>query len=128
MSVTYNLATINARLQAVADQIDGGGGPAILLVRAGGTTLSTIVLAQPCGTVNGGVLTFQGTLIDVSAAATGLADNVMITDSNGVAVVSGLSVGTPLSSGEVIIVNGLNTTEITAGQVVQLLSAQITGS
>lgn len=128
MAVNYSLSAINARLQGVANTIDAGGGNGALLLRAGGTNLSTISLARPCGSVNGGVLTFVGTLLDPSAAASGLVDNVIIQDSTGATIVSGLTVGIPLASADVIISNGLNTTAITAGQTVSLLSAQITGS
>lgn len=128
MAVNYSTTAINYRLNGVIDAVDGGGGNGSLIVRVGTTVLSTISLARPCGTVNGGVLTFVGTLLDPSAAATGTADNVIIQDSTGVLMVSGLTVGIPLASADVIISNGLNSTVITAGQTVQLLSAQITGS
>lgn len=128
MSVTYSLPTINARLQAVADTIDGGGGNANFKLYAGITLLSTISLARPCGTVNGGVLTFVGTLLDPAAVATGSATVANIEDSTGALVVSGLTVGIPLSGRDVIVSNGFNSTLVTAGQTVALLSAQITGS
>lgn len=127
MAVIYNITAINARLQAVADVIDESGNGNFIL-RQGTTNLSTISLARPCGTVDGGVLTFVGTLLDPSAAATGTVDNAIITDGAGVTIVSGLSVGIPLSGYDVIISNGLNSTVITAGQVIELISAQITGS
>jgi hypothetical protein len=127
VTVTYSLPAINARLQAVANTIDATGN-GFILIRSGGTTLSTIQLARPCGIVNGGVLTFSGTLLDPAAANTGTADNVSITDASGAVVVSGLTVGIPLSGRDVLITNGLNSTLITAGQVVAALSAQITGS
>lgn len=128
MSVNYTTPVIDARLQAVADTIDAGGGNGSLILRVGGTTLSTISLARPCGSVDDGVLTFVGTLIDPSAAATGVADNAIIQDSNGLLMVSGLTVGIPLAEVDITISNGLNSTLITAGQTVQLLSAQIIGS
>ena len=129
MSVTYNTPTISDRLQAVIDNIDGGGGNGNLkLYTATSTLLSTISLARPCGTIDSGVLTFVGTLLDPSAAATGTAVTARIEDSTGVVVISGLTVGIPLSASDVIMSNGLNSTLITAGQATQLLSAQITGS
>ena len=127
MAVTYSTAAITARMQGVADTIDVAGNGNMLL-RIGTTTLSTIQLANPCGTANGGVLTFSGTLLDPAAVATGLADNVIIQDANGNTVVSGLTVGIPGNTADVLITNGLNSTLITAGQTVQCLSAQITGS
>ena len=129
MSVNYSLPVINARLQAVANTIDAAGSPGYLIIRNNsGTTLSTIQLARPCGTVNGGILTFTGTLLDPAATATGSAENAIITNANGAVMISGLTVGIPLSSADIIMSNGLNSTVISVGQVVQLLSAQITGT
>jgi len=129
MSVNYSLPVINARLQAVANTIDAAGSPGYLIIRDNsGTTLSTIQLARPCGTVNGGILTFTGTLLDPAATATGTAENAIITDASGAVMISGLTVGIPLSSADIIMSNGLNSTVISVGQVVQLLSAQITGT
>lgn len=128
MSVVYSQTTINARLQAVANTIDGGGGHGYLQLLANSTVISTIALAFPSGTVNGGVLTFGGTLLDPAAAATGTVTNGQITDSNGNVVVSGLTANIPGSGADIIISNGLSNTLVTAGQTVQVLSAQITGS
>lgn len=126
MAIDYSLDCINNRLQAVIDTIDGSGSGFIIL-RNGTTELVSIQLATPCGTVSGQVLTFDGTLQD-TATATSSADNCIITDAVGATVVSGLTVGIPLSGADVIISNGLNNTLITSGDTVQVLSAQITGS
>lgn len=128
MSVNYSLTAINDRLQGVINAIDAGGGNGNMKLLAGGTVVSTISLARPSGTVNGGVLTFSGTLQDPSAANTGIIDGARFEDSTGSVIISGLSVGIPLASADVIISNGLNTTLISSGQTVQVLSAQITGS
>ena len=128
MAVGYSLTAINARLQAVADLIDGGATNGNLLLRESGTVLSTIQLASPCGTVNGGVLTFVGNLLDPSADATGSADNAIVQNGDGVTVVTGLTIGIPLSGRDIILNNGLGSTVITAGQTVALLAGQITGS
>lgn len=127
MAPVYSVACINARLQGVVDTIDGGGSNGFLILRQGTTNLVSIQLARPCGTISGGVLTFSGTLQD-TASTTGSADNVIINDSVGTTVVSDLTVGIPLSGADVIVSNGLNSTLISAGQTVQVLSAQITGS
>jgi hypothetical protein len=128
MSVVYSQAAINARLQAVANTIDSGGGNGFLVLLAGSTVISTIQLAKPCATVDGGVLTFSGTLLDLSASGTGNISTGVFQDSNHVVVVSGLSAGIPLSGQDIIVSNGLNSTLITAGQIVQVLSATITGN
>ena len=125
VSVDYSLTAINARLEGVVSAIGNTG---IFRLKAGGTTVSTIELASPCGTVAGGVLTFGGTLLDDSADATGTVDSADVEDASGTVMISGLTVGIPLSGAEVIISNGVNSTLISSGQVVALLSAQITGS
>lgn len=127
MAVDYSISAINARLQGVVDTIDNGGN-ANFLVREDSTVLATIQLARPCGTVDSGVLTFSGTLLDDSADATGYANNCIIQDSTGANVITGLTIGIPLSGYDVTMSNGLNNTLITAGDVVSLLSAKITGS
>lgn len=128
MAVTYSPEAINERLNGVISAIDSGGSNGRFKLRSGNTTLSTISLARPCGTVSGGVLIFSGALLDPSATATGLADNAIVENSNGTVMISGLTVGIPLSGFNVIMSNGLNSTLISSGQAVALLSAQITGS
>lgn len=127
MSVVYSQLAIDDRLDGVVTAIDTGGNGSLNLY-AGSTLVSTISLANPCGTVDGGVLTFSGTLLDPAAAGTGLIDSGTISNGAGSVVVSGLTAGIPLSGADIIINNGLNSTLVTAGQVVQLLSAQIIGS
>jgi len=127
MSVDYSIDCINARLQAVVETIDGGGGAGFMVLRAGATVLVAIQLATPCGTVSAGVLTFTGTLLD-PAIGTGLADNCIFQDSNNTDVITGLTVGIPLSGSDVIISNGLNNTLITTNDTVEVTSATITGS
>jgi len=125
MAIVYSQAVINARLQGIVTEL---GTSATLVMLAGGTTVSTIQLSSPVATVSGGVLTFTGQLLDTSAASTGVVTSAIIKDSTGATAISNLSVGIPGGSQDVIISNGLNSTLITAGQVVALLSAQITGS
>jgi len=127
MAVTYSLTVINYRLQGVIDALDFNGN-SYLYLREGTTVLSTIQLSRPCGSVDGGVLTFLGTLLDPAATATGFADNGIIKDATGELMISDLSVGIPLDDADIIISNGLNSTLITAGQTIEVLSAQITGS
>lgn len=125
MAVTYNTATKNARMQAVADNIDGGGAAGSIEIGTTGmgTVLAQIVLAYPCGTVSSGVLTFSSfPRSDTSANATGTAAAAVIKASNGTVVVSGLTVGT---SGTDII---LDTTAIDTGEIVTLNSASITAA
>jgi hypothetical protein len=126
--VAYNQTVINQRLQVVINNIDAGAGNGSLVLLANSTPISTISLTKPCATINGGVLTFSGTLVDPSALGTGFITTGIAKDSNGVVVLSGLTAGTPVSAADIVIVNGLNSTFISIGQTVQILSAQITGS
>lgn len=130
MPATYPSSIINARLQIVANAIDGGGGNGNLrILDGGGSILSTIALARPCGTVSGGVLTFAGIpLVDPAAAASGSASSARIEDSGSNIVASGLTVGGAGVTGvDVVLSNGLGTTFIGAGQSIALTAASITG-
>lgn len=127
MAVNYSTVAINARLQGVVTVIDGGGGPGRLVVFAGAVTLVSVPLGTPSGTVSGGVLTFT-VPETATATGTGLATTVSITDATGTVMISGLTVGIPLSGANVIVANGLNTLQFNAGQVVTFLSGQIVGS
>jgi hypothetical protein len=127
--ITYSQIAINYRLNGVVSAIDAGGGPGTLrLLTNGGAVLSTVTLGNPAGTVNGGVLTFSTPEFDLGAAGTGLAFEGRIYDANGNPIISGLTVGIPASGANIILANGQNSVEVTAGQVVELLSGQITGS
>jgi len=128
MPPVYSTTCINARLQGVVSTIDGGGGAGKLILLAGGTPVSTITLQTPSGSASGGVLTFNTPLTDSAAAGTGTVTTAVIEDFSGNIVVSGLTVGIPLSGADITISNGLNNTLIQTGQAVQLLTAQITGS
>lgn len=128
MAVNYSTQAINDRLLGVIAAIDNGGNGTLQLMASNSTIISSISLANPCGTVNAGVLTFTGQLLDPSAANTGTVAGARILDGTGANVITGLTVGIPLSGCDILISNGLNSTLITAGQVVSVLSAQITGS
>lgn len=122
MAVTYSTATKTARMTAVVNQIDAGSAAGKLKIRdSGNTILATITLTDPCGTVSGAVLTFDfDPDISTTASATGTANNAIITDSDDITVISGLTVGT---SGTDII---LDSTSITSGQTVTITSGTIT--
>lgn len=122
MSVAYNTTVKNARLQVVADAIDQGSGAGVLQIGTTGmaSVLASITLADPCGSVTGGVLTFDMPQSDTSADNTGTAAAARIRDSDGTDIVTGLTVGT---SGSDI---NLDSTSITAGQTVTINSATIT--
>lgn len=124
MAVTYTTAVKNARMDAVAAQIDGGSGAGVLQI---GTTSMASVLAEftlndPCASAaSGGVLTLSGfPKSDTSANNTGTAAAARIRDSNGTDIITGLTVGTSASD-----IN-LDSVSITAGQTVTINSATIT--
>lgn len=125
MSVVYSQSVIDARLNGVVTAL---GASAQLLLQVNGATVSTINLANPVGSVSGGILTFTVPLNDPAAAGTGNVNGAIILDSAAATAISGLTVGIPLSGADVIISNGLNSTLVSSGQVVSLIGAQITGS
>lgn len=124
MALTYATAVRTSRMQAVADAIDGDVGAGTLEIGTSGmgTVLAVLTLADPCGTVTNGVLTFDCSpaLEDTSANATGTAAEARIKDNSGDIVVSGLTVGT---SGTHIV---LTSTSIVATEPVQITSFTIT--
>ena len=124
----YNQPYLNARLAAVAATIDGGGGNGNLLLLAGAHSsqvISTMPLARPSATViSDGILSLNGTPIDVSAAGTGVVTGGAIQDSVGNVVVSGLTAGTLGSTADII----MTSLSIVAGQVIGLTGFTITGA
>jgi hypothetical protein len=123
MSVTYNTTLKNTRMTDVVTAI-GATGYLNILTAGGASLLASIPLANPAGTVTGGVLTFSGTpLTEASANASGTAAVATITtaaNNTGTTVVSGLTVSS--SSGDIV----LSSTNIVAGQPVTITSATIT--
>ena len=122
MAVVYSTTVKNSRLTVVRDAIDAGSAAGVLEIGTSGmgTVLATISLADPCGSVSSGVLTFTMPQSDTNADATGTAAEARIKDSNGTVIISGLTVGT---SGANI---NLSSVSITAGDTVTLNSAAIT--
>lgn len=123
MPVNYSTAAKNARLNAVVAQIDAGAGAGKLKIRdSSNVVLATLTLADPCGTVSAGVLTFDfdPDISDTSADAPGTAANAIITDDADTTVISGLTVGT---SGTNVV---LDSVSITAGQTVTITAGTIT--
>lgn len=126
MSVNYNITLLTNRLQLVANAIDAGATNGVLrLLNSGGTILSSLSLARPCGMAANGVLTFSGmSLIDPAAAAGGSATAARVEDGDGTTIISGLTVGTG-STSEIVM---SPTNFITAGQTVAVTAATITGN
>lgn len=120
MAVTYTTTLKNTRLDAVVTAI-GASGKLEIGTAGMASVLATITLDATAGTTSGGVLTFSGfPKSDSSADATGTAAAARIRTSADADVVTGLTVGT---SGTDVI---LDSTSITAAQVVTINSATIT--
>ena len=122
MAVIYSTTVKNSRMTVVRDAIDGGSSGGTLQIGTTGmaTILAEIALADPCGSVSGGVLTFAMPQSDAGANASGTAAEAHIKDSSGTTVVSGLTVGT---SGANINLSSVN---IAAGDAVTITSATLT--
>lgn len=125
MSVVYTIPVINTRLQDVVNAIDAGPAAGVLrLLNSGGSTLSSLALAKPSGSVSGGILSFLGlSLVDPAAAASGLATAARIEDSTGTTIISGLTVGT--SSAFDIVLSP--SAAIVAGNTIAITQGTITG-
>jgi len=123
MSVVYNTTLKNTRMTDVVTAI-GTTGYLNIYTTGLGTLLASIALANPAGTVTGGVLSFSGTpLTESSANASGTAAAANVTtavNGGGTVVISGLTVSS--SSGDIV----LSSTNIVSGQPVTITSASIT--
>jgi hypothetical protein len=124
MAIVYTTAVKNARLDAVTAQIDAGSGAGVLQIGTTGMSsiLAEITLNDPsAASAASGMLTFSGfPKSDTSANNTGTAAEARIRDSNGVNIITGLTVGTTASD-----IN-LDSVSITSGQTVTITSATIT--
>ncbi len=123
MTVIYATGTKTRRMDAITAAIDAGAGAGKLLL---GTAAMAVVLASftledpaAAGAVNG-VLTLVGPPKTVFGLATGVLVEARVEDSNGNAVITGLSVG--LSGADIIV----DSTTVTVGVNVVLNSATIT--
>lgn len=119
MAVTYATAVKTARMQAVADEIDGGASFGKLKLRSSANVvLAVFTLTDPCGTVSGDTLTLDADPdVSTTGVAAGDATNAIVTDSDDNTKISGLTVGT---SGADVIVSAV---AIAVGQTVRLESA-----
>lgn len=122
MAANYNSTLKNTRMTDVVTAIGSTG--FLNIYNASSTLLATIPLANPCGAVSGGVLTFNGTpLTEASANASGTASSATISTASaggGTVVVSGLTVSS--TSGDIV----LSSVNIVAGQPVTITSMSIT--
>ena len=126
MSVNYNLTVLTNRLQQVVNAIDAGATNGSLgLLESGGSILSTLSLARPCGVAANGQLIFSGmALVDPAATGGGYAIAARVSDGDGNIIISGLTVGIANTNDVVMSPTNL----ITAGQTVAITEASITGN
>jgi hypothetical protein len=124
----YSAATLHARMLAVVNQIDGGGSNGVLQLLAGPVVVCRVTLARPSGAVVGATLTLIGTPITTTATGSGTVTSGRITDSNGNLVISGLTVGGPSATADILIASDAYPTVITAGNAVTMLAGQIQGA
>ena len=123
MAVTYTNAVKIARMNAVITLIDVGSGSELVIMESDDTVVANIPLADPCapGAAGAGVITFTATnMSDTNAPASGTAAKAEINDGNGLAVITGLTVG--VAAEDIV----LDSVSITAGQTVTISSATIT--
>jgi len=123
MSVNYNTTLKNTRMTDVVTAI-GATGYLNIYTSGLGTLLASVPLANPAGTVTGGVLSFSGApLTDTSANASGTAAAATVTtavDGGGTVIISGLTVSA--TSGDIVV----SSTNLVAGQPFTITSASIT--
>lgn len=122
MAVTYTTAVKTARMTAVRDQIDAGGGAGKLEIGTAGmtTVLFTVTLNATSGTVSGAVLTLSGFPKNQNATAAGTAAAARVRNFANTDIITGLTVGT---SGTDIVLDNLT---IANGQSTTINSATIT--
>lgn len=124
MSITYTQGVINSRLAIVQAAIDAASPVPgrIILLSETSQTIAEIVLANPCGTINAGILTFTTpasapvVLIDGNIAA------ASIQDGNGNTVATGLTVAASTSADIV-----MASVSVTASQIITMIYGTITG-
>lgn len=118
MSITYRTTLKTTRMNAVVTDI-GTTGKLIIGTAGMASTLATLSLNNPAGSVSGAILTLDATSVSASASGTGTAAAAKITDGTN-DIITGLTVNT--SAADIII----NNTSITSGQTVSLTSGSIT--
>jgi hypothetical protein len=121
MSATYNATLKNTRMTDVVTAIGTAG--YLNFYSSVPTLLASLPLANPAGTVTGGVLTFTVPMTDTTADASGTAASASVStaiDGGGTVVISGLTVSSTV--GDIV----LSSTNIVAGQPVTVTAASIT--
>jgi hypothetical protein len=133
MAVTLSTAMRNALGTAFITAIDAGAGPGKISFYTATrptspddavtsqTLLGTVTFSDPCGTVSGGVLTFDTITDDSSADADGTTTWARLYDSADTAIMD-MSVTATGGGGDI----ELNTTSIVTGGPISITSATLT--
>ena len=95
MAISYVTAIKNTRMTAVLNAIDAGSAAGKLNIYTSGyaALLVSITLADPCGTVSSGALTFSDMPKTGTAAGAGNAAIARLLDSDSTVVAEGLTLG-----------------------------------
>jgi hypothetical protein len=93
--MTYSTAHKTARMTTTRDRLNGG---ALLLLNAGGSTLCSITLNSPSGTVSADILTFSGFPKTAAASSLGDVASAKLVNSTAGDEKTGLTVGVPASA------------------------------
>lgn len=127
-----NVSIKNSRLAVIKDAIDAAQGAGKIMIYTAPvpdppgspvstqTLLAELTFSKPCGSIDGGVLTFSTIQEESNAPATGTAAWARITDGDG-NWVADVDVGDSSSSAVI----KLNTTQIYQGGIVRITSASI---
>lgn len=119
MAITHAASVKTTIANAILAAIDAGSGAGKVVLKAGATTIATLPLSDPAGTVASGVLTIDITPVpeDTSADATGTVTTFEIQDSTNAVVISG-TVTITGGGGDLTMPNPA----VTAGEPIELTS------
>lgn len=116
MPVVRNAALRNLDAINTRDAIDGGSAAGKIVLKSGATTIATLTLNDPCGTVSGSTLTFSITpLPATTAVATGSINSAEFQDSNNNVVLT-VSVTATGGGGDLT----MGSTSVVTGDPIQL--------
>lgn len=108
--MTYTTAHKTARMTTTRDRLNAG---ALLILNAGGSTLASVTLNNPSGTISGDTLTLSGFPKSTAGVAAGDAAGAKFINSSAVDEKTNIVVGVPPSSAPAWVAS----TAYTVGQV-----------
>lgn len=121
MAPVYTVTVRNSRLQQVQNAIDAQATPGQLQLLSGSASLlASFTFQKPSATIASGVLTFSGLPLFATASGSGTAAGAQLVDGSGNIVATGLVIGVDFTVAP--------SASISAGQLLELFLAQITGN